>query len=305
MILIDFLKRFPDEQACKSYLRVKRQEEGITCKCCGNQKHYWFEAQQLWKCSECGSRTNLKAGTIMEKSKLPIIYWFITIHLMTSVKKSFSALELQKQLGHKRYEPIWYMMNKIRITMGKRDEKYKLEGELEIDDAFYEVVTIHGENNIKKVGRGSQKQLKVIVMVESTPNPHNQNKHRPSKSLGYVKMVVVDELTQVSINYEVKKAVDKNAVVLTDGWRGYNRIKQVIKEHRPMIVPAKEAGKKLPWVHMIISNSKRLLLGVHHSIGKEYLQNYLNEFCYKLNRRYMNDNLFDRMLTIGANDVWY
>ncbi|MBT7144566.1 MAG: IS1595 family transposase, partial [Bacteroidetes bacterium] len=36
--------------------------------------------------------------------------------------------------------------------------------------------------------------------------------------------------------------------------------------------------------------------GLHHSIGKDYLQNYLDEFCYKYNRRYFGDKLFDRLL---------
>ncbi|MFO0494729.1 MAG: IS1595 family transposase, partial [Flavobacteriia bacterium] len=31
-------------------------------------------------------------------------------------------------------------------------------------------------------------------------------------------------------------------------------------------------------------------------ISNEYLQNYLNEFCYRLNRRYFGDNLFNRMV---------
>ena len=29
----------------------------------------------------------------------------------------------------------------------------------------------------------------------------------------------------------------------------------------------------------------------------EYLQSYLNEFCFKFNRRYVRENLFESMLT--------
>ncbi len=52
----------------------------------------------------------------------------------------------------------------------------------------------------------------------------------------------------------------------------------------------------LPWVHIAISNAKRLLLDIHHDIEPQYLQNYLNEFCYKFNRRNFGDKLFDRLL---------
>jgi len=57
--------------------------------------------------------------------------------LLTSTKKSFSASELQRQLCHKRYEPIWYLLHKLRAAMGNRDNSYKLSGVLELDDAFF------------------------------------------------------------------------------------------------------------------------------------------------------------------------
>jgi hypothetical protein len=33
---------------------------------------------------------------------------------------------------------------------------------------------------------------------------------------------------------------------------------------------------------------------------KEYLQYYLNEFCYKFNRRYFGEKLFDRLVTVAV-----
>src|SRR5450631_4528493 len=112
MNLLNFNTRFPNEETCRQYLKEKREAEGITCKKCSGQKHYWLESMGLWKCASCGSWTNLRAGTIMEKSHMPVRTWFMCIHLMTSTKKAFSALEMQRQLGVKRYEPIWYMMQK-------------------------------------------------------------------------------------------------------------------------------------------------------------------------------------------------
>src|SRR5690606_2540333 len=38
-------------------------------------------------------------------------------HLLTATKGSFSAAELQRQLGHKRYQPIREMVNKLRDVM--------------------------------------------------------------------------------------------------------------------------------------------------------------------------------------------
>ncbi|WP_214070580.1 IS1595 family transposase [Mucilaginibacter sp. dw_454] len=314
MNLLDFNTRFPDENSCRQYLKTKREQEGVTCNC-GGITHYWISTRELWKCKTCGSCQNLRAGTIMEKSHIPVRYWFMTIHLMTSTKKAFSALEIQRQLGMDNYEPVWYMMQKIRKSMGKRDMRYQLQGEIEVDEGFYEVVTLPEKDHLgnlireevaQKRGRGSTKQMKVLVMVESFPNPQpSTDKYRKKRVMGFVKMVTIDDLSSTGINYELKKSLDPTSTIVTDGWRGYSRSTDVIAKHIKNIVPPKEAHKTLPWVHTVIANSKRQFLGVHHSIGKDYLQNYLNEFCYKLNRRNFQTDLFDRMIVAGAKDTWY
>ena len=308
MNLFDFGKRFPNEESCAEYLREKREEEGIVCVKCGEKKHYWLESMKLWKCANCSTRMNLKAGTMMEKTKIPLKIWFEIIHLMTTTKKAFSALEMYRQVRTKFYEPVWFIMQKVRITMGKRDAKYKLKGHIEIDDAFYEVVDTDAiekkEDWQQKRGRGSQKQAKVLVMVESVPNPLQENKHKKDRIMGFAKMIVMDDLSSTGINYEVSKSISPASIVISDGYTSYKGLSEVVDVHKPMVVPQKEAHIKLPWVHATISNSKRNLLGVHHSIGKMFLQNYLNEFVYKLNRRTFESDLFDRMIVAGVNDKW-
>ena len=47
---------------------------------------------------------------------------------------------------------------------------------------------------------------------------------------------------------------------------------------------------------------------IFHDISPEYLQSYLNEFCYKFNHRYFGDRLFDRLILAGIaykNDFRY
>lgn len=60
----------------------------------------------------------------------------------------------------------------------------------------------------------------------------------------------------------------------------------------------------LKWVHIAISNAKRNFLGVYHKIKGENLQRYLNEFVYKLNRRYFN-SVFERLLAASVFPYWY
>ena len=49
----------------------------------------------------------------------------------------------------------------------------------------------------------------------------------------------------------------------------------------------KIANLNLPIVHQVIGNIKGDILGIHRCVSQLHLQNYLAEFCYKLNRRFM------------------
>jgi len=105
----------------------------------------------------------------MEHSKQGIKDWFYVIHLMTSIKQVLSAKEVQYQLGKKQYFPVWLMMMKLRSIMGKREDAYKLRGEIEADEAFFPTRTEKDYWYRQKSGAGSQQQTKVLVIVESKP----------------------------------------------------------------------------------------------------------------------------------------
>jgi hypothetical protein len=52
-------------------------------------------------------------------------------------------------------------------------------------------------------------------------------------------------------------------------------------------------------------NAKRNLLGINNQIKDEYQQNYLDEFCYKTNRRYFGNEIFKRLVVVAVNGTWY
>lgn len=305
MNFISFVKAHPDEQHCIDHFRKLKEEQGITCPKCGCTHHYWNKRHLAHDCSKCGYRTTLRSGTVMESSKLPFYYWLYALYLMSMTKKGISAAELQRQLGHKRYEPIWAMMHKIRSIMGLRDDQYELDGVVEIDDAFFKTHTDEEIDEEKKRGRGSQSQSKVLVMAKVDPKQGRPRKNKKPSAFRYVKMIVIPDSTSETMNKTVSDNVDSSVVIKSDGWRGFNNIKEISSRHIRKVVPPKEASKVLPWVHTMISNSKRDLLGINHKIKDMYLQYYLNEFCYKTNRRYFGDKLFDRLAIAAMEDTWY
>ena len=301
MNIINFVENFPDEASCKLKFKDMRDKEGVICRKCKSKDHYWLASVEIYQCKVCKTRTTLRSGTVMQSSNLPFRYWFMAIHLMTSTKKGFSALELQRQLRHKFYEPVWYMVQKLRKTMGLRDGKYHLNKIVELDEGFFESVDTEKSKDEKlqemtKRGRGSQKQSPVMVMASTVYDFSSKKEYKKPTKFRYVRMIVMDNMKSETVENIVQENIDYDSVVKTDNYTSYNKIKENVWVHHSEKVNPKDVEKILPWVHTMISNAKRTLLGIHHMISKKYMQDYLDEFCYKVNRRYFGENVFDRLL---------
>ena len=309
MNLLNFISQYPDEDSCKMKLKAIRDKEGVVCHHCGSKEHYWKKDKWQYECKICKARTTLTSGTIMHGSQMPLRYWFVSIHLLTSTKKSFSAKELQRQLGHKYYEPIWTMLHKLRFAMGKRDSQYELSGQIELDEGFFST-EVQTENKGKplKQGRGSQKKTKVLVMAESKEVEGEVTKKGKPRKVGFIKMQVIPDLKADTINEQVVSLISDKATLITDDSTSYVNLGNIVQQHQAQVIPKEKIGEILPWVHISIGNAKSLLLNIHHRVKPEFLQSYLNEFCYKFNRRYFGEAIFDRVLLVCAtskNDFRY
>ena len=65
MNILEFTKRFKDEESCRAYFKSYREQKGIVCPKCGCVHHYWKKNRSEWECKNCGHRTTLTSGTIM------------------------------------------------------------------------------------------------------------------------------------------------------------------------------------------------------------------------------------------------
>jgi len=304
MTLQEFMKAYRSETACQEALLAYRLKNGVVCKKCQSTAHYWLKTVKQFKCKHCQFRTTLRSGTIMQASKLPYHYWFTALFLMTMTKKSFSSCDVQRILGHKRNEPIWYMMHKIRMVMGRENEKLILSGTIELDEAFFVTVDPDRASGKIKRGRGSQRQTKVLVLAESE-EVYQKGKHKKSRRCRSFRLQVINDLDAESINREVIRQVQTSSHILTDKYRGYVKLKEIVTKHQAVECPPDQASEILPWVHTCIANAKRVFLAAYHRINTDYLQNYLSEFCYRLNRRFANTSIFDQLLNATVKGSWY
>ena len=294
MNLFSFSAHFGTEDDCRNHFKSERDKIGIICKC-GSREHFWIKSRLSYECKKCRSRTSLKSGTVMENSNLPFLIWYKTMFLMSVTKKGFSAKEIQKQLGLKRYEPVWAMVHKLRRAMGNRDAKYTLEGMIEFDEAYFTVASSEVEHEKGIRGKGAVGKQNVAMMAESTPL-EDIDTGRKEKQVRFFKAKVLDGHGGEEISETIKESLDNQSIVFTDKSTSYLDIADFVELH-VMEKSSKETTEEtLKWVHIAISNAKRNLLGNYHKIKRKYLQLYLNEFIYKLNRRYFGDRLFERLI---------
>jgi hypothetical protein len=68
--------------------------------------------------------------------------------------------------------------------------------------------------------------------------------------------------------------------------------------HEKKITLPEEAGHGLPLVHIMTGNLKTFLNGTFHGVSHLSLQDYINEFCYRFNRRFWEGELLMHLLNV-------
>ena len=136
-----------------------------------------------------------------------------------------------------------------------------------------------------KRGRGTEKTaVMVSVSLSATGKPQ------------CAKMQVVDTIDGKTVAQFAKNAVAKGSEVHTDGLPVYTAlVEQGYTLVRQKYDP-KNQPKHLHWTHIIISNAKAFIGDTFHGLDSIHLQRYLDEFCYRLNRRWQSELAFSRLL---------
>lgn len=106
MNIFSFGVEFSSEQDRIAHFKKERDKISVKCKC-EKTDFFWIKKCLNYECGTCKKRITLKSGTIMQNSDLFFLIWYKMMFLMNVTKKGFYAKEMPKQLGSKRYEPVY------------------------------------------------------------------------------------------------------------------------------------------------------------------------------------------------------
>jgi transposase-like protein len=200
---------------------------------------------------------------------------------MSTLTPGISALQLMRQLGIGSYRTALYLCRRLRRAM-VNPEREPLMGTIEVDDTY-----IGGPEKGTR-GRQTETKVPVVVAVE------NRGDHT-----GRIRLSVVPDVSQASLHPFICKNITPGSPINTDGWDGYWGLDAYGYKHRPKVQGSPQrASKILPWVHRVIGNLKTWLRGTHHGVNPDHLQEYLDEFTFRYNRRRYREHAFLSLLIL-------
>lgn len=280
MTIAQFEATFPNEEACRVYLKARRWPEGVRCPRCGNPAVYELKSRKWhWQCEQCahdGYRFSIIAGTIFENTNKPLREWFCVVHLMLTSKKGISALQIQRMMGFGSYSTAHSMCHKIRAALVEPETK--LGGIVEIDETWIGGKDYNKHWNKRKGGRGGagSGKIPVIGAVERKGN---------------VIARVLDRVTRDNAEWFVKEMIsDKVSLIATD--EAHQPLRSNGFPHESV---SHETGRYV--IGAVHTNTiegfwsifKRGIVGSFHKVSKKYLPLYVAEFQFRYNNRFNTD----------------
>ncbi|HBY0481297.1 MULTISPECIES: IS1595 family transposase [Gammaproteobacteria] len=286
---VQFLDWFHSEQACRDYLEKLRWPDGLICPKCGVVSQVQRSSRGRLICPTCRHQATVTAGTIFDKTRTELRVWFAAIWYITNQKHGVSALGLQRVLGLGSYETAWTMLHRLRRAMVRPDREL-LHGEVEVDETYL-ALSDRTELLSTKGRKSNTTKLLVVIAVEIL-HP---------KGFGRVRIQQIERGNHDNLMPFIKASITPGSLIHTDGSPAYRQIKENGYEHRQTVhlrstTPAHES---MPGVHRVASLLQRWMMGTHHgAVQPEQLDNYLNEYVFRFNRRKSKSRglLFYRLL---------
>ena len=265
----EFNARYGTEEQCHAALVAMRWPDGFRCPKCGGRKHSYSRARRIFQCSACRVQTSAKAGTIFHKSTTPLAKWFLAMHLITSAKNDISGLELARQLGVK-WDTAWLIKQKLMEVMRQRNSIYKLEGDVQIDDAYL------GGEKPGKAGRGAGNKDPFVIAVAT----------RDGKPI-FMQLRRVAAFTKQAIRDYAEANIVGRSWVLSDALGCFLGLEEAGMRHIAVATGGGRPNNPLfKWVNTGLGNIKNAILGTCRSCDPQHADRYPAAFEWRFNRRF-------------------
>ncbi len=288
-------KQITDEDSAYRFLEAMRWPDGPICAHCGHGKAYFLtpkngvgrgsgkkrniSVRRVWKCAKCRKQFSVLTNTIMHGTKIEIATWIFVLFEMSANKNGLSARELARKY-ELTDEAAWFMTMRIREAMKREPLAGMLTGEVEVDETYYG----GRQRGTGRVGMAAMADKTAIVTLVS-------------RETGEARSQILERVTSESLGKVVREHMAPDAILMTDGHKGYLRVGPEMAEHHRVRHDIGEYAKTthngrrahINAAEGYFGQLKRSIEGTHHFVTTEHLPRYLAEFDYRYSTRKLND----------------
>jgi hypothetical protein len=226
------------------------------------------------------------------------MYWVYAAILISQGKKPISAKELQQLLGHKYYVPIWALLHKLRISMGLLSSLTGLTEFIKYGEVVIPVVGKSKNRKTSKVRYARVRGVKVSLEASSIQSVAHVGK-ASEVSVSAVGLSQIRMLAAAGTMYSPTSRFGKIGNTQEDAGDTHPGISDM------EVINQADLARQLSWFQSMAFNARRNFVGVYHNISEKYFQNYLAEFCFLTNRRFLGSKKFDALMGLIVRQPWH
>jgi transposase-like protein len=286
------ISQMTEEQARAEFERIRWPNGKVDCPHCGvvGEAVRMLGATArpgLWRCRACRRTFSVTVKTVAHRTHLPLRSWLLVFFILSSSKKSCSALQIKRQLGIPSYKTAWHLVHRVRHAMRGDPILSKLgtnEGAvLEADETY---VGGKPRYSIKgKRGRGTRK-IPIAALVERGGNVH---------------ATAIPGIDGKKLSHFIMGHGSTTASLHTDELSWYKSIGRKFADHKTTKHSARQYSRrdvgpdgKVITVHSNTAESffglaKRMHMGSQHKWGRQNVHRYVGEVEFRWNHRKESD----------------
>jgi len=269
--------RMSDEEAHARFVAIRFAANNGEpfCPHCGGLKVYTLaETPVRWRCAGCRHKFSVTSGTLFHSRKLSIRDYLAVIGLFCNGVKGVAALRMARDMNINP-KSAFVLLHKLREAMGAAIGADELEGEVEIDGAYFGS-RIRPENRRADRRQERRPERQVVVVARE-------------RGLGQTRAWVVSRESEAVP--AIRAAVADGTEVHADEAGAWNILhaSYPMKRVNHSVEFKADDGACTNQAESYFSRLRRSEFGIHHRISGHLLQAYANECAWREdNRRVAN-----------------
>jgi transposase-like protein len=254
-----------EEAAYETFKRIRwvANEGEAICPKCGSVESYEITTRRKFKCAGCGHQFSVTSGTIFASRKMAFVDLLAAICIFVNAVKGLSALQLSRDLDCQ-YKTAFVLSHKLREALATEVAGHTLDGEVEIDGAYFgghvRPANFKEDRVDRRLAENQTGTRRVVVAL----------RQRKGRTLTFVRKT---EAEGVQIASEVVSRLA--TVIYADEGSHWDHLHNAWIVGRINHSEAYSAeGANTNQVESFFSRLRRMVDGQHHGVSPKYLHQY-------------------------------